>query len=54
MSWQQVSFPEDVDPLDEPKAMIREAEAIYEENRIPERFLRLSINKSSFQLRYLF
>jgi len=38
MDWHQVSFPEDVDPLDEPKAMIREAETIYKKTGFPKDF----------------
>lgn len=38
MDWHQVSFPVDVDPLDEPKAITKEAEAIYEKTGFPKDF----------------
>jgi hypothetical protein len=38
MEWYEVSFPEDVDAFDEPKALIREAEAIYEKAGFPKDF----------------
>ena len=38
MDWQQVSFPEDVDPFDEPMTLIREVEAIYQKLGSPKGF----------------
>jgi hypothetical protein len=38
MEWHQLSFPEDVDPMDLPNALISEAEAIYQKMGSPKEF----------------
>jgi hypothetical protein len=38
MEWHQLAFPDDVDPLDEPNALIREAKGIYQKTGFPKDF----------------